>query len=117
MVDVFLPISNTDRNLRYLFLDFNSYYASVEQQERPELRGKPVAVVPVMTDTTSCIAASYEAKRFGIRCGTNVGEARARCPELEVVAARSRVYVAYHEKAKQVAERVLPIDEVHSIDE
>ena len=117
MVDISLPILKSERRLRYLFLDFNSYFASVEQQERPELRGKPVAVVPVMTDTTSCIAASYEAKAFGIRCGTNVGEARERCPDLQVVAARPRVYVAYHEKAKQVAERVLPIDEVHSIDE
>jgi len=107
----------SERRLRYLFLDFNSYFASVEQQERPELRGKPVAVVPVLTDTTSCIAASYEAKAFGIRCGTNVGEARMRCPELEVVAARPKIYVAYHEKAKQVAERVLPLDQVHSIDE
>jgi len=117
MVDTYLPIRNSERRLRYLFLDFNAYFASVEQQERPELRGKPVAVVPVLSDTTSCIAASYEAKAFGIRCGTNVGEARARCPGLEVVQARPRIYVAYHEKAKQVAERVLPVDEVHSIDE
>jgi DNA polymerase-4 len=100
-----------------MFLDFNAYFASVEQQERPELRGKPVAVVPMISDTTSCIAASYEAKRYGIRCGTNVGDARECCPELEVVAARPKVYVAYHEKLKQVAERVLPIEQVHSIDE
>lgn len=117
MVDAYLPILKSDRRLRYLFLDFNAYFASVEQQECPELRGKPVAVVPVLTDTTSCIAASYEAKAYGIRCGTNVGEARARCPDLEVVQARPRIYVSYHEKAKEVAERVLPIDEVHSIDE
>lgn len=100
-----------------MFLDFNAYFASVEQQERPELRGKPVAVVPMVSDSTSCIAASYEAKRYGIRCGTNVGDARRMCPDLEVVGARPRIYVAYHEKLKQVAERVLPIDQVHSIDE
>ena len=117
MVDMNLPILKSERKLRYLFLDFNAYFASVEQQERPELRGKPVAVVPVLTDTTSCIAASYEAKAYGIRCGTNVGEARARCPQLEVVAARPKIYVSYHEKAKEVAERILPINEVHSIDE
>jgi DNA polymerase-4 len=45
--------------LRYLFVDFNSYFASVEQQLQPDLRGNPVAVVPVMSDTTSCITASY----------------------------------------------------------
>jgi len=108
---------DSNRCLRYLFLDFNAYFASVEQQERPELRGKPVAVAPLMSDTTSCIAASYEAKKYGIKCGTNIGEARLRCPDLEVVAARPKVYVAYHEKLKEVAERILPIDEVKSIDE
>lgn len=117
VVDASLPFMKAERKLRYLFLDFNSYFASVEQQERPELRGKPVAVVPVLTDHTSCIAASYEAKAYGIRCGTNVGEARMRCPELHVVQARPKVYVAYHEKAKEVAQRILPINEVHSIDE
>ena len=49
--------SNADR-VNWLFLDLNSYFASVEQQLRPELRGKPIAVVPVMVDTTVCIAAA-----------------------------------------------------------
>lgn len=48
--------------LNTLFLDLNSYFASVEQNERPELRGRPVAVVPMMTDATCAIAASYEAR-------------------------------------------------------
>ncbi len=43
-------------SLRTLFLDFNSYFASVEQQERPELRGRPVTVCPVEAETTACIA-------------------------------------------------------------
>ena len=71
--------------LRALFVDFNSYFSSVEQQELPHLRGRPVAVTPVMTDSTCCIAASYEAKKFGVKTGTNVGEARKRCPGLVVV--------------------------------
>jgi len=45
--------------LRALMVDFNSFFASVEQQEDSALRGRPVAVVPVMTDSTCCIAASY----------------------------------------------------------
>ena len=47
--------------LRWLYVDLNSYFASVEQQLQPALRGRPVAVVPVMTDSTCAIAASYEA--------------------------------------------------------
>jgi nucleotidyltransferase/DNA polymerase involved in DNA repair len=64
-------------SLRWLYVDFNSYFASVEQQLRPELRGKPIAVVAVETDSTSAIAASYEAKAFGIKTGTKIHEANA----------------------------------------
>ena len=66
----------TEPRLQWLFLDLNSYFASVEQELRPELRGRPVAVVPVMADTTCAIAASYEAKAFGVRTGTQIGEAK-----------------------------------------
>ena len=51
-----------------------------------------------MTDSTCCIAASYEAKRFGIKTGTNAGEARKRCPGLVLVEARPPVYVEYHHR-------------------
>src|ERR1039457_3856659 len=68
--------------VNWLFVDLNSYFASVEQQVRPELRGRPVGVVPMMADTTVCIAASYEAKAFGVRTGTVVADARRMCPEI-----------------------------------
>ncbi len=73
--------------LRYLFVDMNSYFASVEQHHRPELRGKPVAVVPMLVDTTCCLAASYEAKRYGVKTGTAVAEAKQRCPGITFVIA------------------------------
>ena len=60
-----------------LAVDFNSYFASVEQQLDPALRGLPVAVVPTMADTTCCIAASYEAKKFGVKTGRLVRGAAA----------------------------------------
>ena len=56
-------------NLRALYVDFNSYFASAEQQMRPELRGQPIGIVAVMTPSTCCIAASVEAKRFGVKTG------------------------------------------------
>src|SRR5438132_6859247 len=52
--------------VNWLFLDMNSYFASVEQQVKPDLRGKPTAVVTVDADSTVCIAACYEAKAFGV---------------------------------------------------
>ncbi|MFZ1011622.1 MAG: DNA polymerase, partial [Candidatus Sulfotelmatobacter sp.] len=61
----------------WLFLDLNSYFASIEQQDRPELRGRPVGVVAVDTDSTCCLAASYEAKAYGVRTGTMVKDAKA----------------------------------------
>jgi DNA polymerase-4 len=57
---------------KWLFLDLNSYFASVEQQERPELRGRPVAIVPMETDYTMAIAASPEAKASGVKTGTGL---------------------------------------------
>ncbi|MGH8274839.1 MAG: Y-family DNA polymerase, partial [Gammaproteobacteria bacterium] len=103
--------------LRSLFLDFDAYFASVEQQLRPELRGRPVAVVPVMADTTCCIAASYPAKRYGIKTGTQVGEARRLCPDLALVEARHEAYVEYHHRLVRAVEQCIPVDEVASIDE
>lgn len=103
--------------LRSLFVDFNSYFASVEQQVQPKLRGQPVAVVPVLTDTTCCIAASYEAKRFGIKTGTLVREARRMCPRLRVIEARPEIYVDYHHKLIAAVDSILPVSSVQSIDE
>ena len=73
---------------KWLFFDLNSYFASVEQQECPELRGRPIAVVPMDTDYTCAIAASYEAKAFGVKTGTRIKEARQMCPGLVTVLAR-----------------------------
>lgn len=53
-------------SLKWLYLDFNSYFTTIEQQINPYLRNKPVVVVPSLTDYTCAIAASYEAKKMGI---------------------------------------------------
>ena len=80
----------------YFFVDMNSFFASVEQQERKELRGRPIIVAPLLADSTCAIAASSEAKALGIGTGTPVRKAKLICPEIRVIEARPRVYLDYH---------------------
>ncbi len=103
--------------LNWLFVDLNSYFASVEQQVRPDLRGRPVGVVPMMADTTCCIAASYEAKAYGVKTGTIVADAKRMCPGLVLVEARHELYVEYHHRIVEAVESCLPVTTVLSIDE
>lgn len=104
-------------SLRSLFIDFNSYFASAEQQLRPELRGRPVAVTPVLTDSGCCIAASIEAKKFGVKTGVRVREARAMCPGIEIVEARPSEYVRMHHRLIAAIDTCAPVKGVYSIDE
>ncbi|MEZ5939236.1 MAG: hypothetical protein R3C52_13645 [Hyphomonadaceae bacterium] len=106
-----------EAGLRWLFLDLNSYFASAEQHMRPELRGRPIIVAPLLSEHTCAIAASIEAKKFGIRTGTGVREARRLCPDLEIVEARPDRYVEIHDRVMEVLEGFIPIEKVHSIDE
>src|SRR5690348_14964928 len=103
--------------VRWLYLDLNSYFASVEQQLRPELRAKPIAVVPVEADTTCCIAASYEAKRYGIATGTEVREAKRLCPEIIFVLARQEQYAAFHHRVVDAVNTCIPVERILSVDE
>jgi DNA polymerase-4 len=104
-------------SLRWLYVDFNSYFASVEQQMNPRLRGKPIAVVPVETDATCAIAASYEAKAFGIKTGTPIYEAKKMCPDLICVLGRHEHYVEFHERLLDEIDHHIPVTDVCSIDE
>jgi DNA polymerase-4 len=103
--------------LNWLFVDLNSYFASVEQDVRPELRGRPVGVVPMMADTTVCIAASYEAKSFGVKTGTVVADAKRMCPEIVLVEGRHELYTEYHRRVVEAVESCVPVTAILSIDE
>lgn len=100
-----------------LYIDFDSFFASVEQQLHPELRGRPVGVIPLDSPFTSIIAASYEAKKLGIKTGTPVQEARAICPDIALPIARHDEYVRQHLKIVEVVRRHLPVIRIWSIDE
>lgn len=100
-----------------LYVDLNSFFASVEQQLNPALRGQPVGVLAVLAETTCCIAASIQAKQFGIKTGTPVWEARKRCKSIRFVQARPPVYVEMHHKIVAAVESCYPVSAVLSIDE
>jgi DNA polymerase-4 len=103
--------------LRWLVLDLNSFFASCEQQEAPDLRDRPLIVVPTMAETTCAIAASYPAKALGIKTGTLVYEARRLCPDLKLVQANHKLYVEYHHRILKAIDKHLPVEDVMSIDE
>ena len=103
--------------LNWLYLDLNSYFASVEQQLQPKLRNRPIAIVPTITDATCAIAASYEAKSYGIKTGTMIYEAKRLCPELICIQANHENYVTYHHKILEEIDKYIPIEIIASIDE
>jgi len=109
--------SENKLKLRWLVADLNSYFASCEQQEDPDLRGRPVAVAPLIADTTCAIAASYAAKAYGVKTGTKIGDAKRMCPDLIVVQSRPKLYVEYHHRILDAIETCIPIEHVMSIDE
>lgn len=104
-------------SLRWLYIDFNSYFASVEQQLDPFLRHKPIAVIPVQSDSTCAIAASYEAKAFGIKTGTPIYEAKKMCKDLICVLAQHEAYLDFHHRILKEVDRHIPVSKVCSIDE
>ncbi len=106
------------RDNQWLFLDMNAFFASCEQHRRPELRGRPVAVTPSPVPSGCVIAASYEAKRRGVTTGCRVGEARARIPDITIVEAAPRYYVAIHRQiATFLTQEITPAPQPWSIDE
>lgn len=103
--------------LERLYVDFDSFFATAEQHLQPRLRGRPVGVIPVDSPHTGLIAASFEAKRLGIKRGLWVREARRLCPDLVLVTARHDAYVRLHHAIVGAIDRVLPVLAVKSIDE
>ncbi len=103
--------------LRYLFVDMNAFFASVEQQDDPRLRGRPVAVVPVMARTTCCLAVSYEGKAKGVKTGTPVWEAEKLCPGMVFVVGRHDRYTEVHHQIVKAVGRCAPVEKIMSVDE
>ena len=101
-----------------LYLDFDGFFASVEQQVHPHLRDKPVGVVPFAGAEHTCvIACSREAKLLGVKNVMNIGEARQLCPDIILVPQSPDLYRRAHNTLISEITAVIPVDAVKSIDE
>src|SRR5581483_1220538 len=95
-----------------LHADLDSFYASVEQRDDPRLRGRPVIVGGGVV-----LAASYEAKAYGVRTAMGGGKARSLCPDAVVVSPRMSAYSDASKAVFAVFEDTSPLVEGLSIDE
>ena len=99
-----------------LHIDMNSYFASVEQQARPFLRGKPIGVTGP-SKRSIIVAASVEAKKFGVKTGTQIWEAKKMCPQIILISADCNRYEAVTRLFLEIFISKTPLVEIFSIDE
>lgn len=99
-----------------LHIDMDAFFASVEQQSRPALRGKPIAVIG-SGKRTVITTSSYEARARGVRTGMNLFEGRKVCPELILVVGNNRKYTDTSRGVVDILHAYTPLVEVSSIDE
>ncbi len=99
-------------------IDFNSYFATVEQQANPRLRGKPIGVTGGdRVKRTVLGAASVEAKRFGVKTGMQIWEAKKLCPDIILVPGDSDKYLETTKRFLSILKDYSPYLEIFSIDE
>ena len=101
---------------KIIHIDMDAFFASVEQRERPELRGKPVAVGFDGPRGVLCTA-SYEARRFGVRSAMPVKKAKLLCPQLMIVPVRHSLYREISEQVHEIFGRYTDLIEPLSLDE
>jgi len=105
-----------DRQRVIMHIDMNAFFASVEQQANPELRGKPIAVVGG-SGRTVITTSSYEARAKGVKTGMAVWEGKRTCPELIIVVGDNRKYTHTSTKINEIFRDYTPEVEAFSIDE
>ncbi len=99
-----------------ILVDMNAFFASVEQRDFSELRGRPIAVTNGSQGST-IITSSYEARAFGIKTGMRLKEARQLCPQLVQRPTRPKVYAALSTEIMAGLHSICPDMEVFSVDE
>ena len=101
---------------KIMHIDMDAFYASVEQRDNPELRGKPVAVGG-SRERGVVAAASYEARKFGVHSAMPSITARRKCPDLIFVKPRFDAYKVISREIREIFARYTPIIEPLSLDE
>lgn len=102
---------------KIIHLDMDAFYASVEQRDFPQYRGKPLVVGGDPSGRGVVAAASYEVRPFGVRSAMSCYEARKRCPEVIFVRPRFDVYRAVSAQIRTIMHRLTPHVEPLSLDE
>jgi len=102
---------------RIIHVDMDAFYASVEQRDRPDLRGKPVAVGGSPASRGVVAAASYEARKYGVRSAIPMARAVRLCPRLEIVRPDFQKYRAVSQQVFAIFREVTPLVEGLSLDE
>ena len=107
---------STAPHRKIIHIDMDAFYASVEQRDNPDLRGKPVAVGG-SAERGVVAAASYEARRYGVRSAMPSVTAKRQCPDLIFVKPRFEVYKAISRQIREIFAEHTPIIEPLSLDE
>ena len=102
---------------RIIHVDMDAFYASVEQRDRPELRGRPVAVGGSPASRGVVAAASYEARQYGVRSAIPMARAVRLCPDLAIVPPNFTKYRAVSQQVFAIYREVTPLVEPLSLDE
>ena len=106
----------SERPRKVIHIDMDAFFASVEQRDNPDLRGRPVAVGGAR-ERGVVAAASYEARRFGVRSAMPSVTARRKCPDLIFVKPRFEVYKAVSGQIRAIFAEYTPLIEPLSLDE
>jgi DNA polymerase-4 len=107
---------STAPHRKIIHIDMDAFYASVEQRDNPDLRGKPVAVGG-SAGRGVVAAASYEARKFGVRSAMPSVTAKRQCPDLIFVRPRFEIYKAISRQIREIFAEHTPIIEPLSLDE
>jgi len=99
-----------------IHIDMDAFFASIEERDDASLKGKPIGVIGSNTRTV-LVTASYEARRYGVKTGMNIPQARVLCPQITLVKAHHEKYTSVCGEIVKILDGFSPSVEIFSIDE